>query len=99
MAGMAEKRAPYGRRTAHGSTWDGEGLRALRQHMGLTQQALAEELGVRQQTVSEWETGMYRPRGASSRLLTLVAERTGFQYVARSASTPDASQPSGEQER
>ncbi|MBI3967911.1 MAG: hypothetical protein HY329_19915 [Chloroflexi bacterium] len=35
---------------------------------------------MRQQTVSEWETGQYRPRGASARLLTLIAERAGFEY-------------------
>ena len=48
--------------------------------MGLTQSALADELGVRQQTISEWETGAYRPRGASERLLTIVAERAGFAW-------------------
>jgi len=50
--------------------------------MQLTQAQLADALGVRQQTVSEWETGMYRPRGASGRLLTIVAERAGFAYEA-----------------
>lgn len=55
-------------------------MRALRTHLGLTQGALAGELGVRQQTVSEWETGQYAPRGASARLLSLVAERAGFDY-------------------
>ena len=60
--------------------WDGPGVRALRRHMRLTQAGLAEELGTRQQTISEWETGMYHPRGTSATLLTLVAERTGFKY-------------------
>lgn len=55
-------------------------MRALRRHLGLTQGKMAEELGTRQQTVSEWETGLYRPRGTSARLLTIVAERAGFQY-------------------
>ena len=41
---------------------------------------MAEELGTRQQTISEWETGQYRPRGASARLLTIIAERAGFVY-------------------
>jgi DNA-binding transcriptional regulator YiaG len=50
--------------------------------MALTQDQLAAELGVRQQTVSEWETGAYRPRGASERLLTIVAERAGYDYGA-----------------
>ncbi len=48
--------------------------------MALTQDRLAEELGVRQQTVSEWETGVYRPRGASERLLTIIAERAGYNW-------------------
>jgi DNA-binding transcriptional regulator YiaG len=50
--------------------------------MGLTQQELAAELGTRQQTISEWETGMYQPRGLSERLLSLVAERAGYEYGA-----------------
>ena len=61
--------------------WDSGSIRALRAHLGLTQQELADELGTRQQTISEWETGMYRPRGASATLLTLVAERASFNYT------------------
>jgi len=75
-------RVPRRRKKAN---WDREGIRALRRHLGLTQQELADELGTRQQTVSEWETGMYRPRGASSRLLTIIAERAGFGYEVGSA--------------
>lgn len=63
--------------------WDGQGVRSLRRHMRLTQSKMAEELGTRQQTISEWETGMYRPRGTSATLLTLVAERSGFKYTPR----------------
>jgi len=37
-------------------------------------------MGVRQQTISEWETGMYNPRGPSSTLLSIVAERADFNY-------------------
>ncbi len=59
--------------------WDAQSIRALRRHMGLSQQRMSEELGVRQQTVSEWETGMYQPRGGMRTLLTLVAERAGFR--------------------
>ena len=69
-----------GRRRAE--RWDAERLQALRRHLGLTQRQLADELGMRQQTVSEWETGAYRPRGASVRLLALIAERAGFEYEA-----------------
>jgi DNA-binding transcriptional regulator YiaG len=62
--------------------WSKENVRALRQHLNLTQTRLAEELGTRQQTISEWENGMYRPRGASATLLTIIAERSGFTYKA-----------------
>jgi len=60
--------------------WDGGRIRSLREHLGMTQQQMADELGTRQQTISEWETGMYLPRGASSRLLNIVAERADFRY-------------------
>lgn len=60
--------------------WDDRRIRALRRHLGYTQQQLSDELGTRQQTVSEWETGMYKPRGASAKLLSIIAERTGFAY-------------------
>jgi DNA-binding transcriptional regulator YiaG len=63
--------------------WDGERVRSLRTHLGMTQQEMAGQLGTRQQTVSEWETGLYRPRGASNTLLNLVAERSGFKYRVR----------------
>jgi DNA-binding transcriptional regulator YiaG len=62
------------------ASWDAGRVRALRRHLALTQDEMARELGTRQQTISEWETGMYRPRGLSERLLSLVAERAGFEY-------------------
>ena len=68
--------------------WDSEGVRALRVHLGMTQQELADELGTRQQTISEWETGMYSPRGTSATLLSLVAERAGFAYRASAEEEP-----------
>jgi len=61
--------------------WDGNNIRALRNHLGLTQRELADQLGTRQQTISEWEKGLYLPRGTSSTLLTIVAERAQFQYT------------------
>jgi len=60
--------------------WSKEEIRALRRHLKLTQAKLAEELGTRQQTISEWEKGMYRPRGASATLLSMIAERSAFTY-------------------
>ena len=62
--------------------WDSKHIRALRHHLGLTQRELADRLGTRQQTISEWETGMYKPRGASITLLSIVAERISFEYEA-----------------
>ena len=55
--------------------WTAEAIAALRAQLGLSQAAFADELGVRQQTVSEWETGRYVPRGASARGLGMLAER------------------------
>ena len=60
--------------------WGPESVRALRRHLDLTQDELAQELGTRQQTISEWERGLYRPRGASRTVLGVVAERAGFRY-------------------
>ena len=73
------------RRKVH---WDSEGIRALRSHLGMTQQELADELGTRQQTISEWETGMYLPRGASATLLSIIAERAKFLYSASAEDKP-----------
>ncbi|MDP3063533.1 MAG: helix-turn-helix transcriptional regulator [Chloroflexota bacterium] len=82
---MARKRKAY-------DAWDGQRVQALRKHLGLTQQQMADELGTRQQTISEWETGVYQPRGASRTLLTFIAERAGFQYL---VSSEDASGEKG----
>lgn len=79
-----------GRRRATANAWDAARVRALRRHLGLTQEELAGELGMRQQTVSEWETSSYRPRGASLRLLSLIAERAGFSYDATAGEDSNA---------
>ena len=62
------------------SNWNKERIQALRRHLGLTQQGLADQLGTRQQTISEWETGMYQPRGASATLLSMIAKEAKFEY-------------------
>lgn len=69
-------------------SWDSQRIQALRRHLGLTQREMADRLGTRQQTVSEWETAMYRPRGTSATLLSLIAEQVSFEY--------DASPPENE---
>ena len=72
----------YQANSRRGERWSAERIRALRAHLGFTQQRLSAELGTRQQTISEWETGLYRPRGTSHTILNLVAERSGFNYDA-----------------
>ena len=62
------------------AAWDARKVRGLRRQLRMTQAELAQELNVRQQTVSEWETGQYRPRGASERMLSVVAERADVPY-------------------
>jgi transcriptional regulator with XRE-family HTH domain len=52
--------------------WTGEKIKLYRKKRGLSQQALAKELGCRQQTVSEWETGIYEPGNAYSKVLTFL---------------------------
>jgi len=64
--------------------WDDRSIQALRRHLGLTQHELAERLGTRQQTISEWETALYQPRGASATLLSIIAEQAKFKYEATS---------------
>jgi DNA-binding transcriptional regulator YiaG len=60
--------------------WDARRIKALREHMGMTQQQMADELEVRQQTISEWETGTHKPHRSTQKTLSLVAERAGFAY-------------------
>ncbi len=63
--------------------WDKHTVRGLRRHLEMTQQELAREMGARQQTISEWERGMYAPRGASAKLLSIIAERADYPYEAK----------------
>ncbi|MEK7278953.1 MAG: helix-turn-helix domain-containing protein [Chloroflexota bacterium] len=61
--------------------WDAEKVKALRDYLGLTQTQFAGELGILQQTVSQWECGYHYPKGASVKVLTLVAEKAKFKYA------------------
>ena len=69
--------------------WESKRIQALRHHLGLTQRELADRLGTRQQTISEWEIGLYKPRGASSTVLSIIAERAKFEYEAAPAEKTD----------
>jgi hypothetical protein len=66
------------RREGSDVRWDAPLVRALRAYLNVDQAGLAEELGVRQQTISEWETGVYAPSRGRSKHLTMIAERAGF---------------------
>jgi DNA-binding transcriptional regulator YiaG len=84
---FGQKRIRYEVREEAGSlTWDAASLRALREYLGLSQAELAERLGVRQQTISEWETGQYRPTRSRSKHLRLVAERADFPFESEQSS-------------
>jgi DNA-binding XRE family transcriptional regulator len=60
--------------------WSADLIRELRLHLNLTQTEFAERLGVRQATVSEWETGAYEPSRSTSKHLELIAKMAGFTY-------------------
>ena len=60
--------------------WNSDMIKALREHMGMNQGEFAKELGVRQPTISEWETGAYEPKRSTSKFLTMIAEQAEFTY-------------------
>ena len=72
------------------ATWDAEDVRGLRAHLGLSQADLADRIGTRQQTISEWETGTRAPRRMSRRLLHLVAEESGYYHATPTPRAEDA---------
>jgi transcriptional regulator with XRE-family HTH domain len=56
----------------------GTEIRRLRKRLGLTQQALADLLGVTNVTVSYWENDVHDIREPTARLLRLLAERVAL---------------------
>ena len=70
---------------SYDESWDREAVYALRRHLDLSQDQMARRLGTRQQTISEWERGVYAPGGIASTLLSMVAERAEFRYDARAS--------------
>ena len=60
--------------------WTADLIKAFREQMGWTQTELADKLAMRQQTISEWETGLYEPKRSTSKFLTMFAEQAGFKY-------------------
>lgn len=60
--------------------WTGSMIRALRVHLGISQAELSNILGVRQQTISEWENQIYLPSRSRSKHLHMVAEKAGLYF-------------------
>ncbi|ASC72472.1 hypothetical protein XM38_034290 [Halomicronema hongdechloris C2206] len=59
--------------------WRRGAIKALRKHMELTQTQFAKELGVRRQTISEWENGVYDPDRSTAKFLKLIAQQAKFE--------------------
>ena len=83
----AKVKYPTRRSRQKSAAWDAERVKALREFLGLTQTQFAEELGILQQTVSQWECGYHYPKGSSVKMLNLVAEKAHFKYGDISAET------------
>jgi DNA-binding transcriptional regulator YiaG len=77
---MSDNQPKAKRRSQPKHIWTNERIRALREHMGLTQREMADELEVRQQTISEWETDLHKPHRSTQKTLSMIAERAGFNY-------------------
>ena len=60
--------------------YDSKKIRALRDHLKLSQAVLASVLNTSLSTVRKWEIGEKRPSGPSSKLLNLL-ERKGLEAV------------------
>lgn len=58
--------------------WTADSIRELRWRLGWSQAELARHLGCRQQTISEWETGLYQPQNAYSKILDQFSDRNDF---------------------
>ena len=71
--------ATYNIQTKDGEIdWSSQAIKALRIYKGLNQQQFASELGVRRETVSEWENSKYEPDRSKRKLLNLIAKQASF---------------------
>jgi DNA-binding transcriptional regulator YiaG len=58
--------------------WNADTIKALRIAKGLNQEQFAIELGVRRETVSEWENSKYEPDRSKCKLLNIIAKQVNF---------------------
>ncbi|MFQ4139394.1 helix-turn-helix domain-containing protein [Nodosilinea sp. PGN35] len=58
--------------------WTSRAIKALRAYKGLNQEQFASELGVRRETVSEWENSKYEPDRSKRKLLAMIAKQANF---------------------
>ena len=72
------------------SSWNSRRIKALREHLQLTQRQMADELQVRQQVdlVDQHQPGggehvgvFHTPHRSTQKILSMVAERAGFDYT------------------
>jgi DNA-binding transcriptional regulator YiaG len=61
--------------------WTPGRIQKLRTRLGLSQAAFAERMGVRQATISDWETGKQTPSPMARRLLDRIASAAGDNAV------------------
>lgn len=59
-------------------TWNASAIKALRIYKGFNQEQFASELGVRRETVSEWENSKYEPDRSKCKLLSMIAQKAHF---------------------
>jgi DNA-binding XRE family transcriptional regulator len=64
------------------SEWTPERIKAIRVALNLSQDRMAKEVGVAQKTLSEWETGKYRPRLVQHRNRLAELEQIAKERVA-----------------
>jgi len=63
------------------SEWTPGRIQKLRNHLGMSQTAFAERMGVRQATISDWETGKQEPSPMARRLLDRIASAADDNVV------------------
>jgi DNA-binding transcriptional regulator YiaG len=84
------------------SGWTSDTIRIARKAKRMTQSELAFALGCRQQTISEWELGMYSPKNAYQQLLNQFFAKDGTRAQEELSEPPpvtSAAVPVGDRHR